>query len=607
MVVVDREAAEPESKPEPEPETPVVKKKKRKPPRKLLAVKEEEEPTEEEQFVEPVLDWVSGHRQDFLKAVRSREIELEASGIGPGAIETPRLNWASVNKEGQNTRPQWQGTIRSRLGAEPATLLGLREVVKRRRTRPPEPGKELVNRYPLFELPPTSIKKVTRKVISNRRNASEPISVPSISIGKARWTAIDPRPVPEGRLRVESFSQLFGTPQRKQAMDNPSEPTGTKDDPVPKDANVGIPTPNTYTEPSVKIPIPSTTTTTPSAAPVSNPDLKRIRSSFPSNQESKPNKKKRRKPKVAGSAEDVIQYDIKALLTTFNITEEDASSATAAEFKSTLELKIVKLSSGGDGLAVHNNRVYCVPFTVPGDTVEVKVRNDQVTHSMASLIKVITPSPDRDDSLINCKYFTSCSGCQYQMLPYEKQLEQKRHVVEKAFINFSDIPAELLPKVLPTMGSPLQYGYRTKLTPHFDGPRRGGFLPGCLPPNIGFVAKFERYTLDIEDCPIGTDNLRQGFKDKREWVKNNLNKFKRGATLLLRESTDRVPIEDDDGSGKQYVETKSCITDSNQTSTEYFGNFKFNSPAGSFFQNNNSILEPVGANNPQSPQQTITI
>lgn len=577
LLVVDKAAAESESKPEPEPEPEtetLVVKEKRNPPRNRWAI-EQKEPIE--QFVEPVLDWVSGHREDFLKAARFREIELKTSGIEPDAIETPRLNWLPTNKEGHDTKPPWQETIRYRLGAEPATLLALREVVKRRRTKPPDPGKELVTRYPLFELPPTPGQEVTRKVISTYQNASEYRSKPNIKIGRARRTAINPRTVPEGRLRIESFSELFETSQWKQGMDKSSESTGANDEPVP----------------------------------VSNPDLKRTHASPLDKQELRPNKKKRgerKKPIASGGHEDVILYDIKALLTTLNITEEDASSATAPEHKSTLELTIIKLTSSGDGLAVRDNRVYCVPFTIPGDIVEVQVRKDHGTHNMASLIKVITPSPDRDDSLINCKYFSSCSGCQYQMLPYENQLEQKRHVVEKAFTNFSNIPAELLPKVLPTMGSPLQYGYRTKLTPHFNGPRKGGFQPGRPPPNIGFVAKFERFTLDIEDCPIGTDILRQGLKDQREWVRNNLDKYRRGATLLLRESTDRVPIEDD-GSGKKYVETKSCITNSKQRSVEHFGDFKFNSPAGSFFQNNNSILESVGTNYPPplSPQQTTTI
>lgn len=58
-----------------------------------------------------------------------------------------------------------------------------------------------------------------------------------------------------------------------------------------------------------------------------------------------------------------------------------------------------------------------------------------------------------------------------QMLTYDEQLEIKRKVVQKAFDHFSGLDSSLLPAVLPTMPSPQAYGYRTKLTPHFDLPR----------------------------------------------------------------------------------------------------------------------------------------
>lgn len=57
------------------------------------------------------------------------------------------------------------------------------------------------------------------------------------------------------------------------------------------------------------------------------------------------------------------------------------------------------------------------------------------------------------------------------MISYDKQLEIKRNVVTSAFTHYSGLSPSLLPATLPTLASPLQYGYRTKLTPHFDIPR----------------------------------------------------------------------------------------------------------------------------------------
>ncbi|KAI5801720.1 S-adenosyl-L-methionine-dependent methyltransferase [Peziza echinospora] len=286
-----------------------------------------------------------------------------------------------------------------------------------------------------------------------------------------------------------------------------------------------------------------------------------------------------------------------------------------------LQLKIHSLSSSGDGLAYSDakDHVYLVPFTLPGDLVEAKVYKHLKNHSMTDFVKVVTPAPQRNDSLIFCQYFAKCGGCQFQMLPYEEQLLHKKHVIEKAFENYSGLEPTLVPEVGPTWASPLQKGYRTKLTPHFDGPRRGGFPEGAPTPDVGFQQKGTRRVIDIEDCPIGTPALREGLTKARKFVAENLQTYKRGATILLRESTDRTLVADEaeaevDGKAK-YIETKQCITDPKAVITEYIGKYKFESPAGSFFQNNNSILEEfttfIRSNlyqpaDPTSPEETKT-
>ena len=99
--------------------------------------------------------------------------------------------------------------------------------------------------------------------------------------------------------------------------------------------------------------------------------------------------------------------------------------------------------------------------------------------------------------------------------------------------------------------------------------------------------------MDIEDCPIGTNAVREGMKSERERVIKNLDNFSRGATILLREHTERVSKKGEDPpDASAFAEMKTCITDNNATSTEYVDDYIFTNPAGAFFQNNNSILAP---------------
>jgi tRNA (uracil-5-)-methyltransferase len=355
---------------------------------------------------------------------------------------------------------------------------------------------------------------------------------------------------------------------------------------------------------------------------------------------------RKEKPVKEGSYDEVLLADVRALFATQKLTYTADSTILEDEHSTTddaapeepdcipvenravaatncvarlpepfteVDVKVVEISSTGDGLALHNssNQIYVVPFSAPGDTIKAKViRHFEDEHySLTDFVSVVEAGPLRDDSRINCKYFSTCSGCQFQMLDYLTQMKHKKTIVEKAYKNFSQLPPELVPMIEDTIGSPLQYGYRTKLTPHFDGP------PGYISkhdkmngarkyftevPNIGFMGKGLKRVLDIEDCPIGTDAVRMGMKRERSRVGKELDKYKKGATILLRESTLRVQNDDEKASRAipdtikvtepSYTDFKSCITDNNATSTEYIDDFVFTNIAGSFFQNNNSIL-----------------
>ena len=354
---------------------------------------------------------------------------------------------------------------------------------------------------------------------------------------------------------------------------------------------------------------------------------------------------------VDGSNEQVLLADVQRLLKSHSSNGGDQGEIqgygyVSPEPFSEVEVEILELSSTGDGLGLSPNsdHVYVVPFTAPGDIVQAKVVNHFVAenYTLTDFIKVVKPSRQRDDSRIGCRYFAKCSGCQFQMLSYEDQLFHKKTIIERAYKNFSALVPELIPEIGDTIGSPLQYSYRTKLTPHFDRPpgivsrtaRRSGLGEHGFAeaPPIGFMQKGRRRTIDIEECPIGTKVVNLGMKRERKKVAAELTKYKRGATILLRESTTRKPrdpetprtgatserdpeyvgldADEEDAQGfykhtllavditqatittshPGYIETKSCISDQNATSIEYVDDYIFTNKAGAFFQNNNSIL-----------------
>ncbi|KAJ2796534.1 tRNA(m5U54)methyltransferase, partial [Coemansia guatemalensis] len=181
-----------------------------------------------------------------------------------------------------------------------------------------------------------------------------------------------------------------------------------------------------------------------------------------------------------------------------------------------LEVYVHELTERGIGIATRESPgelrelvsrggrpwVFTVPFTLSGERARVRSVRHEWGYTQADLLGIGEGSPLRVEA--PCKYYGECSGCQLQHLGYEDQLLFKQRVVQRAFTHANPLFASLT--VSPVMHSPLQLGYRTKLTPHFDVPKHSE-LPEQVP--IGFTRSGQRRVLDIEDCIIGTDAVRR--------------------------------------------------------------------------------------------------
>lgn len=331
----------------------------------------------------------------------------------------------------------------------------------------------------------------------------------------------------------------------------------------------------------------------------------------------------------------VLQYEIKEILQENGLEESQIANdmkellndkSIEQIYHRTVEnVKVLKLSSNGDGLALiphpvnnQGKQVVIVPFGLPGDVVTIRVFKSHPLYVESDLLEVTEPSKDRNDDLINCRYFGKCSGCQYQNVDYETQLEFKRQTIINAYKHFAPkLTNGSLPEVDKTQSSPLQYSYRTKLTPHFNVPNK---KPAeYTRPSLGFGSKGrptwrqadggDYLILDIEECAIGTPIVNQGMKNERARFEKDFNKYKRGATILLRENTvlpqdgefsvtdgstdpeGKISTVEVEADGTKLVKT--CVTEPRTVVKEYVNGYTFEFSAGEFFQNNNLILPIV--------------
>lgn len=226
-----------------------------------------------------------------------------------------------------------------------------------------------------------------------------------------------------------------------------------------------------------------------------------------------------------------------------------------------VELTIESLSNQGDGVGRIDNWVVFVPYTLPGERVKARIYRNDKNCSMADLVEVLEASPRRVQP--QCPVFGYCGGCQYQHLAYEAQLEWKTAQVA----DLLRLQAGLQLPVLPAIPSPVTYGYRSKITPHFHKPKDAKMG------NIGFLRAGSRSEVcDIKQCPIAMAELNAALPIVRKSVHQAAAQYKRGATLLMR------------------VSEGSVITNNNAVCTEKVGELTFNFLAGDFFQNNPFIL-----------------
>ncbi|MFO7660326.1 MAG: 23S rRNA (uracil(1939)-C(5))-methyltransferase RlmD, partial [Candidatus Cloacimonadaceae bacterium] len=121
-------------------------------------------------------------------------------------------------------------------------------------------------------------------------------------------------------------------------------------------------------------------------------------------------------------------------------------------------LQIEKIAMHGYGLGFADGKAVFVPFTMPGDCVDVKVlleKKDVIFGTVAEYVETA-----EDSILPGCDAFGgehACGGCDWLMVPYKTQLEWKTELVRQTFE-----PLKLKSKVRKCVASPQEQFYRNK-------------------------------------------------------------------------------------------------------------------------------------------------
>jgi 23S rRNA (uracil1939-C5)-methyltransferase len=178
----------------------------------------------------------------------------------------------------------------------------------------------------------------------------------------------------------------------------------------------------------------------------------------------------------------------------------------------------------GKSLAKLNGKIVFIENVVPGDVVDVRLLKNKKDWAEGYPIHFHSFSSERVSPF--CQHFGVCGGCQWQMLPYQKQLEYKH---KQVFDNLTRIGKIPLPEMLPIIGAEEDKFYRNKLEYTFS--TKAFFPAGVFKKEdkqssfqnvVGFHAKgFFDKIVDIKKCWLQNDLTNEIRNAIREFAFEN--------------------------------------------------------------------------------------
>lgn len=186
-------------------------------------------------------------------------------------------------------------------------------------------------------------------------------------------------------------------------------------------------------------------------------------------------------------------------------------------------LLVTGYAAEGKCIAKFEGKVIFIENVVPGDIVTVRLTKNKKDWAEGQVIRIAGYSSER--ILPFCKHFGICGGCQWQMLPYEKQLEYKQDQVLQSLKRIGKLQ---LPEIRPILGSGHTTQYRNKLEYTFSNRR---YLPreelkdpqiSTLQNAAGFHARgiFDK-VVDIETCHLQEEPTNAIRNEVKKWAIEN--------------------------------------------------------------------------------------
>lgn len=149
-----------------------------------------------------------------------------------------------------------------------------------------------------------------------------------------------------------------------------------------------------------------------------------------------------------------------------------------------------KMVFGGNCLSKINGKNVFIPFSIPGEELEIEIVKEKSDYDVARIVKILTPSEYR--VFPPCKYYQNCGGCNMMHIETNAQVSIRKQMLCEVFerCGLKDIPIEVV--------SADSFGYRCRFQFH-DG---------------GLEQRSSNNVIPIDNCLVAEDEVN-------DWLKKN--------------------------------------------------------------------------------------
>ena len=157
-----------------------------------------------------------------------------------------------------------------------------------------------------------------------------------------------------------------------------------------------------------------------------------------------------------------------------------------------MKVEILRFDDFGRGICYVNDKVTFVPFSMPGDVLEIEITKGKKNYNEGKIVKIIKPSKNR--VVPSCPYFGVCGGCAYQMLQYDDSiLEKQNNVINYFKKNGLLIKPNIIKNDIP-------YNYRNKITLKIVNKK------------IGYFKSSSHDIVEINECFLANNKINEVIK-----------------------------------------------------------------------------------------------